>query len=104
MSYRLIYITTKNITEAYSLANHLIKQRLAVCCNIIPKIESVYHWQGKIEKASESAIFCKTKKELVSKIIKEIKELHSYEVPCVISFEIKEGNEEFLKWINKETK
>lgn len=102
--YNLIYITTKDIAEARKIANYLVRQRLVACCNIIPKIESIYHWKNKTEKASESAMFCKTKKSLVFKVIKEIKKMHSYDVPCVVSLEIKEGDKDFLNWILKETK
>ncbi len=62
MSYSLIYITTSDIKEAKKISKHLIKNRLVVCVNIIPQIESIYHWKGRIENATESVIIARTKK------------------------------------------
>ncbi len=109
--YSLIYITTKNITKARKISQHLVNNRLVACCNIVQKIESVY-WgsddyfkkPSKITKDTESLVICKTKSNLVEKIIKEVKKIHSYTVPCIISWKIEKGNPDFLNWISKETK
>jgi len=100
----IVYVTTKNIQEARTIANTLVAEKLVACANIIPKIESIYWWKGKIEKSNENAIILKTKKNLTQKIIKRIKEIHSYTVPCIISIPIEDGNNDFLKWINDMTK
>jgi periplasmic divalent cation tolerance protein len=101
--YSFVYITTGTKKEAKKIAKVLISEKLVACCNIF-KIDSVYWWQGKIEKAGEYGIFAKTKKSLVGKIIKRVKEIHSYSVPCIISFDIEKGNKDFLNWIEKSTK
>ena len=101
--FSLIYITAPTKKEAKAIAEILISEKLAACCNIF-KIDSLYWWQGKIEKSKEYGIFVKTRKILVKKIIKRVKEIHSYSVPCIISFNIEEGNKDFLTWIEKSTK
>jgi periplasmic divalent cation tolerance protein len=101
--FSFVYTTAPNKKEAKKIADVLVSEKLAACCNIF-KIDSVYWWQGKIEKSGEYGIFVKTKKNLVEKIIKRVKEIHSYSVPCVISFEIKKSNKDFLNWIEKSTK
>jgi periplasmic divalent cation tolerance protein len=101
--FSLVYITAPNEKEAKRIADVLVSERLAACCNIF-KVDSVYWWKGKIEKAGEYGIFVKTKKSLVEKIIKRVKEIHSYSVPCVVSFDIEKGNKDFLNWIEKSTK
>jgi len=101
--FSFVYITAPNKKEATKIAEVLISEKLAACCNIF-KIDSVYWWKGKIEKSGEYGIFAKTKKSLIGKIIKKIKEIHSYSVPCVISFDIDRGNRDFLNWIEKSTK
>jgi periplasmic divalent cation tolerance protein len=103
MGYTLIYITFPNKREAKKIAQILVKEKLAACCNIFP-IESIYRWRGKIEREREFGIFVKTKTKLIDKIIKRVKELHSYETPCIISFPIEKGLKEYLNWIKKETK
>lgn len=101
--FKLIYITTATKKEAKKIAEILVKERLAACCDIFP-IESVYKWKGKIKKEGEFGVLVKTKKNLVEKIINRVKELHSYEVPCIISFGIEKGYKKFLEWIDESTK
>src|SRR3989344_7743467 len=87
-----VYITTKNLKESRKIAKVLIEERLAGCVNIIPKIESMYWWKGKINHHGESLIIAKTKKTSVKKIIYRVKHIHSYSVPCIVSLPITEGN------------
>lgn len=98
---RLLYITTKNREEAHRIGSAVVNERLAACANILDGMESVYHWKGKIESDKECILILKTSYENVTRITKRIKELHSYDVPCVISFNVaeQEGNEEYLDWI-----
>ncbi len=100
---KLIYITASSKKEAGKIGEVLIKERLAGCVNIFP-IKSIYRWKGKIMKAAEAGLFVKTKAKLVGKVIKRVKKLHSYEIPCIISLPIEKGSLEFLKWIEKEAK
>jgi len=101
--FSFVYITAPNKKEAKRIVKVLISEKLAACGNIF-KIDSVYWWKGKIEKRGEYGIFVKMKKNLVGKIIKRVKEIHSYSVPCIISFDIEKGNKDFLNWIEKSTK
>lgn len=100
--YSLVYITAGNKKEAQKIAETLIKERLAACVNFF-SISSIYRWKGKVERAKEIAIFAKTKSKLVGKIIKVVKKIHSYEVPCIISLPVKKGDLKFLKWIDGQT-
>jgi periplasmic divalent cation tolerance protein len=101
--FNFVYITASTKKEAKRIAEVLVSEKLSACCNIF-KVDSGYWWEGKIEKTGEYGIFVKTKKNLVEKIIKMVKEIHSYSVPCVISFNIEKGNKDFLNWIEKSTK
>jgi periplasmic divalent cation tolerance protein len=101
--FNFVYITAPTKKGAKRIADVLISEKLAACCNIF-KIDSIYRWKGKIEKSGRYGIFVKTKKNLVEKIIKRVKEIHSYSVPCIISFNIEKGNKDFLNWIEKSTK
>jgi len=103
MKYCSIYVTTSNENEASKIDRTLVEERLAACTNILP-VQSIYRWQGSIEETGEAAMFIKTRSELVDRVIERVKELHSYEVPCIVSFPIGKGNPDYLKWIGESTK
>ncbi len=103
MKHSLVYVTTPDMTEAEKLATMVVEKRLAACANILPKMKSVYRWQGKVETAQEVVVIIKTRTELVEKLIFALAKAHSYEVPCVVSWPISEGHQPFLDWIFDET-
>lgn len=98
----MVYVTVKDIDEAKKIANHLLDHRLIACANIFP-IRSIYVWKGKVEDDPEVAMIIKTRSSLVDRIMKEIKKIHSYEVPCIVSYDIIKGDKDFLNWIRDET-
>lgn len=102
MAYSLVYITTSDIEEARRIAKTLVEKRLVACANIVPEIESLYWWEGKINCEEEALIFAKTVREKVKNVIEEVKKLHSYEIPAIVSFDVLEGNKNFLDWISEE--
>jgi len=104
MKYAVVFVTAANKKEARKIADGIVKEHLVACVNIVEKIESIYWWQGKIEKSMEMLLIMKTKISLAKKLIKKVKALHSYVVPEIIFLPIIEGNPDYLKWINKETK
>lgn len=102
MNYKLIY-TAAPKKEAEKLAEILVKERLAACVDLLPS-KSVYWWQGRIEKAKEVVLLIKTKETLADIILKRIKELHSYKIPCILCLNIEKGNLDCFNWIDEETK
>lgn len=99
----IIYSTVGSPGEAKKIARILVEENLAACVNYW-KINSVYRWQNSIHEDDETALFVKTRTECSDKVIKRIKELHSYELPEIIIIEIKGGSEEYLSWVDRETK
>ena len=95
-----MYITSGSKKEAEKIAEHLLEKRLVACANIFP-IESMYWWEGKIEKAGEYVSIVKTMPELWERVKDEVKRIHSYEVPCIMKIEV-EANKEYEEWIRKE--
>lgn len=89
--------------EAEKIAKLLVEKKLAACVNIIPKVKSIYRWEGRICNESESLLIAKTKTLLVHELIKEVKEHHSYKVPEIISIPINDGNPDYLDWLKSET-
>jgi len=102
--FTLIYITTSGQDESESIGRRLVEERLAACVNIIPSIKSIYQWMGEIEEDSESVLIVKTAQELTPEIVKRVKELHSYDNPCIISIPITGGSRDYLEWLNDEVK
>lgn len=97
----IVYITCKDNKEAKAISKHLLDKRLIACANIHP-IESLYRWEGSIKQESEAVIIAKTQEKHYKAIKQEVKKLHSYDIPCILK--IKAGcNEEYGKWIEKET-
>jgi periplasmic divalent cation tolerance protein len=104
MKIHLIYITAGNMDEARIIAKELVSNRLAACVNILNNIESLYWWEGKIQYEKEVVLIAKTKEHLVTELIDKVKSVHSYSCPCVVSVPIVEGNKQFLKWVEEETR
>lgn len=98
-----VYTTIDNIQDARKIAKTLIEEQLVACVNIIPKIESIYRWKGKIEEDSELVLIAKTVDDNIKKTIRRIKELHSYELPDIIVLPIIGGLKEYLDYIVNET-
>ncbi|MDH5807161.1 MAG: divalent-cation tolerance protein CutA [Candidatus Methanomethylicaceae archaeon] len=98
------FITVGNKDEARKIANKLIEEKLAACINIIDNVESIFLWKGKIEEAKEVLLIIKTKIDKIENLIKRVRELHSYEIPEIIWFELKGGLESYLNWIEESLK
>lgn len=103
---RLVYITTKDKKEAKSIGKTLVEDKLAACVNIVDGMESIYRWDGEIVEDQETILIAKTPYHNVKELTKRVKELHSYECPCVISLQLteQEGNDEYQHWLIKNSK
>jgi periplasmic divalent cation tolerance protein len=97
----LILTTAGSEAEARKIAEGLVERRLAACVNIVPRIQSVYRWEGKLEEAEEFLLLIKTSKPREEQVRAAITELHSYELPECIAISIASGSAEYLKWIGE---
>ncbi len=97
--YCIVYITAPEESVAEKIAEELVRKRLIACANIYKDITSMYWWEGKIEKDREVVIICKSLQDKLGPIEEEVKKVHPYTVPCIISFEMLKGNQDFLRWI-----
>ena len=96
----IVLITCANKEEAEKIASSLVEEKLAACVNMIDGVKSVFHWQGKLDKAEEILLIAKTQEQKLPAIIDKVKSLHSYEVPEVIALPIEGGSAAYLKWID----
>jgi periplasmic divalent cation tolerance protein len=98
--YSLIYITTSGEEESEKIAKTLLEEKLVACANIIPSMISLYWWEGKIEQDSESILILKTFSEKFKIVLGRVKQIHSYDIPCVIEIKINRGSSDYLNWLN----
>lgn len=96
---RIVLTTAGREEEARKIARALVERQLAACVNIVPQIESVYRWQGKVESAGEWLLLIKTTAEKFPAVLDAIRELHSYDLPECISIAIDEGSPSYLQWM-----
>ena len=89
--------------DAAEFGRTLVDERLAACVNLLPVMESVYRWEGKIEFEAERQLVIKTSRERVSDLWDRVRELHPYEVPEFVIISIVDGNEAYLRWIGDST-
>ncbi|HKF00773.1 MAG TPA: divalent-cation tolerance protein CutA [Candidatus Sulfotelmatobacter sp.] len=96
---RIVFTTAGSQEEAQKMARHLVEHKLAACVNIVPRIESVYRWQGKVESSAEWLLLIKTTVEKFPNVRNAIRELHSYDLPECIAIAVEDGSAEYLDWI-----
>ena len=96
----VLMITAASEEEARKIAELLVNAKKAACVNVVPRVDSLFRWQGKLESARESLLLVKTRASLLSEIISLVKRAHSYEVPEIIALPIVGGNREYLKWLD----
>ena len=85
------------------IAKTLVEEKLAACVNTIPKIKSVYSWKGEIVEDNEILLLIKTRGQMYTQVEARLKELHTYEVPEIIAFDIAKGSKDYLGWIETVT-
>jgi periplasmic divalent cation tolerance protein len=101
---RIVLSTAGSQDEARKLAQHLVEHQLAACVNIVPHIESIYRWQGKMESSTEWLLLIKTTQDKFSAVRDAIGQLHSYDVPECIALVIEDGSAAYLDWIAQSVK
>ncbi len=99
----IVLVTAGSEEEAATIGRTLIEERLVACANIVPRIRSIYRWKGKIYDEQEFLVIIKTRTSLFEAVQKRVKELHSYEVPEIISFPVALGLPQYLEWVQGET-
>jgi periplasmic divalent cation tolerance protein len=101
LSGRLVALSTVGSAEdADRLARALVERRLAACVNVVPGVVSHYRWQGELQRDEERLLVIKTRAERIEALRDALRELHPYELPELVAFEITAGSEAYLKWID----
>lgn len=99
--YNLVLCTVNTRDLANNIAKSLVSEKLAACVNISEHITSVYTWDNEVVEDNEILLIIKSKKNLFNKVEAKIKQLHTYDVPEIISIDIQDGSKDYLKWLNQ---
>lgn len=95
----VIVLVTTPPDNASDVARHLVENRLAACVNIIPEVRSVYRWEGNIEEDRECLLVVKTTERMYEAVSRAVRQIHPYSVPEVISLELTDGYDGYLRWV-----
>ena len=101
---QIVQITTMtdSAEQAATIADTLVRERLAACAQVMGPMDSVYRWQGRMESTTEWQCVLKTRDDLYEKVEARIMALHSYEVPAIIAVPVVHGSRSYLEWMNSE--
>ncbi|KAK5643461.1 hypothetical protein RI129_007306 [Pyrocoelia pectoralis] len=100
-THSIAYITIDTEDRAKKLAHGIVSNKLAACVNIVPKILSIYEWEGTVNEEPEVLMMVKTRTSKVDALTNYVKSNHPYTVCEVISIPIINGNDAYLKWISE---
>jgi periplasmic divalent cation tolerance protein len=100
----LAFSTFPDVESARRIARELVTESFAACANVIPKIESIYRWQGKIEQGDETLVLFKTTAARFAAFEEKLKSLHPYDVPEIICTPIASGWPHYLEWVRENVK
>jgi periplasmic divalent cation tolerance protein len=102
--YVVVMTTLPADADSAAFARSLVEERLAACVNLMPLMESVYRWEGRVEREPERQLVMKTSRERVVALWDRVRELHPYEVPEFIVLPVVDGNEAYLRWVGENTR
>lgn len=100
----VVLVTVPSARLARTMGRRLVEERLAACANIVSRVESIFAWEGKIEKARESLMILKTRRARFDRLVRRVKSLHPYTVPEIIALPIVRGSGDYLSWIRSSTR
>lgn len=95
----VVFVTAANNDEALRLAEMLVESHLAACVQIFPGMESIYRWQGKVERQAEVLLIAKTMRSSFEDLERRVRALHSYETPEIVAVSLEAGSGPYLEWL-----
>lgn len=98
----IVFVTVPGLREGTRISRAILTSRLAACVNVIPAIQSIYKWDGKIVQEKEAMLVLKTTRPQYQKLERKIKELHPYEVPEIIAIPLICGSSQYVEWVTRE--
>ena len=99
MSVTSLYVLFASAEEAEAIGRTVVEERLAACINILGPVRSIYRWQGAVETAEEAAAILKTGRDQADALIARIAALHSYDVPCIVTWPVDKLLRNYADWV-----
>lgn len=99
--FSVVSVTASSPKEAETLSEKLLQSKLCACVHIVPKISSMYWWEGKIKSSEESWMIIKTHQSKIRDLLHLIQQHHSYDVPEVLELKPAQGSSKYLDWVMK---
>ena len=96
---RLVLTTCSTPDEASRLARTLVEERLAACATLIPAVQSIYHWEGNVESATETLLLLKTGPDQLPALEARLHQLHSYQTPEFVVLGVEAASQAYLDWL-----
>lgn len=100
----VVLTTLPAAADAGAFAAAIVESRLAACVNLLPVMESVYRWEGRVERDAERQLLLKTSRDRIAALWERVRALHPYDVPEFIVLPIVDGNDAYLRWIGDSTR
>jgi periplasmic divalent cation tolerance protein len=101
--YVIVLTTLPGDFDCRAFGRTLVDARLAACVNLLPPMESVYRWEGRVEEETERQIIIKTSRDRLVALWDRIRETHPYETPEFVVLSIQDGSDAYLRWIGEST-
>lgn len=101
--YVIVLTTLPADADAQEFAVALVEERLVACANVLPAMQSVYRWDGRVEQDTERQVVLKTSRERVVLLWERVRDLHPYDVPEFVVLPVIDGNDAYLRWIAEST-
>jgi periplasmic divalent cation tolerance protein len=95
----VVLVTAGSAEESVKIARSVVEERLAACVNIVSGVRSIYRWEGKVTEDAEWLLVMKTSRARFAALEARIRELHSYQVPEVMAFDVATGSRPYLDWL-----
>jgi periplasmic divalent cation tolerance protein len=99
----VVLVTAVNQGEAVKIGKKVVAAKLAACVSIIPGIQSIYRWKGKVVKEQEALLIMKSTKKCYRALERAVKTMHTYETPEIIALPIEAGFGRYIEWVHSET-
>ena len=100
----VVFVTCPTRAAARRIASALVARRLAACVNVLPGVESLFRWEGKVDQAREALLIIKTRAARLEALRRAVVALHPYEVPEVIAVPVAAGHRPYLRWVEASTR
>lgn len=104
MEVLLVYCTFPDRQTAHRISRNAVESGLAACATLIPDVESIYRWKGRIESAQETAVTFKTTQERFAELRTFVLQEHPYEVPELVACRVSDGAPAYLGWVQESTR